>query len=349
MEQIDRQSAIGKRDYAMVLLTTRLGLRVGDLRRLELGWFDWRAKTLALTQHKTGVPLTLPLPADVGWAVIDYVRHGRPEAACREVFVKHRYPFTAFGSSTSAGCRLGYYSRRAGIVFAPERSHGLHSLRGALAVAMLQAERRRRSSPRFWVTRWAPRLPRTTSDSTPSICAAAHSMSKMSSQLGRGTVMSALTLGELVDTRSGPSHRRVRYESQARVLAQFVEHCRREGYADGSLIREAVEGFLYGRHLKASTIRREETVLRDLAEHARQFGWQAWSPPTLTLVKSRHQQPPYVFSDEEIRRLFQVIDTQPLSEMSNRALVDQVLFQSPSTPPGCGSQNRSTCSCVMST
>jgi integrase len=75
LDQIDRQSAIGKRDYAMVLLTARLGLRVGDLRRLELGWFDWRAKTLTLTQHKTGVALRLPVPGDVGWAVIDYIRH----------------------------------------------------------------------------------------------------------------------------------------------------------------------------------------------------------------------------------------------------------------------------------
>ena len=140
LDQIDRQSAIGKRDYAMVLLTARLGLRVGDVRRLQLGWFDWRAKTLALTQHKTGVPLTLPLPSDVGWAVIDYIRHGRPEAGCPQVFVKHRYPFTAFGSSTSAGCRLHYYARRAGIVFLAGRSHGLHSLRGALAVAMLQTD-----------------------------------------------------------------------------------------------------------------------------------------------------------------------------------------------------------------
>jgi integrase/recombinase XerD len=138
LEQIDRQSAIGKRDYAMVLLTVRLGVRVGDLRRLELGWFDWRAKTLAFRQQKTGVPLTLPLPGDVGWAVIDYIRHGRPEAVCRQVFVKHRYPFTAFGSSSSVGCRLAYYARRGGIVFAAGRSHGLHSLRGALAVAMLQ-------------------------------------------------------------------------------------------------------------------------------------------------------------------------------------------------------------------
>ena len=116
-----------------------VGLRVGDLRRLELGWFDWRAKTLALTQHKTGLPLRLPLPGDVGWAVIDYIRNGRPEAGCAQVFLKHRYPFTAFGSSSSASCRLRYYARRAGIMFPARRSHGLHSLRGALAVAMLQA------------------------------------------------------------------------------------------------------------------------------------------------------------------------------------------------------------------
>jgi integrase/recombinase XerD len=99
------------------------------------------------------------------------------------------------------------------------------------------------------------------------------------------------------------------------------------GLRGRSIIQEAVEGFLYGRHLKASTIRREEIILRDLAEHARQFGWQAWAPPTLTRVKTRHRPPPYVFSDEEIRRLFHAIDTQSLSEMSNRALVDPVLFR----------------------
>ena len=140
--------------------------------------------------------------------------------------------------------------------------------------------------------------------------------------------MSALTLGELVDTlvatrRAGG----FRYDGQARVLGQFAEHCRREGYADGSIIQEAAEGFLYGRHLKASTIRREEIILRALAEHARQFGWPAWAPPTLTRLKIRHRPPPYVFSDEEIRRFFHAIDTQPLSEMSNRALVDPVLFR----------------------
>ena len=140
--------------------------------------------------------------------------------------------------------------------------------------------------------------------------------------------MNAATLSELIDTlvaarRAGG----FRYNSQERVLRQFAEHCHREGYAPGSIFQEAVEGFLYGRHLKASTIRRQQIVLRDLAEHARQCGWQAWAPPTLMPVKARHRPPPYVFSDEEIRRLFHAIDTQPLSEASNRALVDPVLFR----------------------
>ena len=73
------------------------------------------------------------------WRELPAVPIGRPEAGCAQVFLKHRYPFTAFGSSSSAGCRLRYYARRAGIMFPARRSHGLHSLRGALAVAMRQA------------------------------------------------------------------------------------------------------------------------------------------------------------------------------------------------------------------
>ena len=140
--------------------------------------------------------------------------------------------------------------------------------------------------------------------------------------------MSAATLPGLIGTLVAARHAGgYRYDFPERVLRQFAGHCRREGYAGGPIVREAAGEFLYGRHLKASTIRREELALRDLAGHARQFGWQAWAPPALTAVKKPHRPPPYVFSDEEIRRLFRVIDTQPLSENSNRALVDPVLFR----------------------
>jgi integrase/recombinase XerD len=134
---IDRRSVTGKRDYAMVLMTARLGLRISDLRQLELGDLDWRAKTITIVQRKTGRRLSLPLLDDVGWAIIDYVRGGRPETACPKVFVKHRYPFDAFGGASSVACRLSRHAARAGIVFAPGEVCGMHSLRGALAVAMI--------------------------------------------------------------------------------------------------------------------------------------------------------------------------------------------------------------------
>jgi len=134
---IDRHSATGKRDYAMILATARLGLRTSDLRQLELGDLDWRAKTITIVQHKTGRPLSLPLLDDVGWAIIDYVRGGRPETACPKIFVKHRHPFDAFGCASSVASRLSRYAGRAGIVFVPGEVCGMHSLRGALAVAMI--------------------------------------------------------------------------------------------------------------------------------------------------------------------------------------------------------------------
>ena len=134
---IDRQSACGKRDYAMILTTARLGLRISDLRHLELDDLDWRSKTITIVQRKTGRRLSLPLLDDVGWAIIDYVRDGRPETACPKVFVKHRHPFDAFGNASSIACRLSRHAIRAGIVFAPGEVRGMHSLRGALAVAMI--------------------------------------------------------------------------------------------------------------------------------------------------------------------------------------------------------------------
>lgn len=134
---IDRESATGKRDFAMILATARLGLRISDLRHLELADLDWRAKQITIVQHKTGRPLSLPLLDDVGWAIIDYVRGGRPETDCRKVFVKHRHPFDAFGCGSSIASRLPRHAARVGIEFGPDEVCGMHSLRGALAVAMI--------------------------------------------------------------------------------------------------------------------------------------------------------------------------------------------------------------------
>jgi integrase len=110
-----------------------------------------------------------------------------------------------------------------------------------------------------------------------------------------------------------------RFTVQERVLRQFADHCRREGYPDGSIVKEAVEGFLYGRHLRSSTVRRNELALRQLAEHAHAAGWDTYTPGAATRVRVRHQ-PPYVLTDDEVRRLFAAIDSQAMSCHSNKAL-----------------------------
>jgi integrase/recombinase XerD len=63
-----------------------------------------------------------------------------------------------------------------------------------------------------------------------------------------------------------------RFKAQERVLCQFAGHCRRQGYPDGSITKEAADGFLYGRHLRSSTVRRNELALRQLAGYARAAG-----------------------------------------------------------------------------
>ena len=117
-----------------------------------------------------------------------------------------------------------------------------------------------------------------------------------------------------------------RFKVQERVLRQFAEHCRGEGYPDGSITKEALDGFIYGRHLRASTVRRNTLALRQLAEHAQAAGWDAHTPAATARARVRHQ-PPYVFSDGELGRLFTAIDCQSMSFYSNKALVDPVLFR----------------------
>ncbi|MCY7400225.1 MAG: tyrosine-type recombinase/integrase [Nocardioides sp.] len=135
--------------------------------------------------------------------------------------------------------------------------------------------------------------------------------------------MPETTLPGLVASRHGGG---CRFKVPERVLRQFAEHCRREGYPDGSITKEAVDGFLYGRHLRSATIRRNELALRQLTEHAQAFGWQVYTPAAKTRVRVGHQ-PPYVLTEEELCRLFAAIDSQPMSCYSNKALVDPVLFR----------------------
>jgi len=95
----DRTSAMGRRDYAILLLLSRLGLRNGEVTRLRLGDIDWRAGQIVI-RGKGNRHELLPLPDDVGRAVVDYLIHGRPPGiSSRAVFVIGRAPFTGLSLS----------------------------------------------------------------------------------------------------------------------------------------------------------------------------------------------------------------------------------------------------------
>lgn len=140
MDSIDRGNPAGKRDYAMLLMVARLGLRASDIKSVRISDFDWEARTLSIVQHKTGVPLELPLLDDVGWAVIDYLKGGRPAGAtCPELFVRQVAPFDPFNDTSNLTYIMAKRARAAG-VSARGGSRTLHSLRHALATRLLEQQ-----------------------------------------------------------------------------------------------------------------------------------------------------------------------------------------------------------------
>ena len=92
----DRATAAGRRDYAILTVLVRLGLRAGEVAALTLEDIDWRAGELVVL-GKGGRRDRLPLPVDVGQALAGYVRRGRPRGECRHVFVHVRAPYCAMG------------------------------------------------------------------------------------------------------------------------------------------------------------------------------------------------------------------------------------------------------------
>ena len=137
LDSIDRNNPEGKRDYAILLLVTRLGLRVSDIRNLRLGNLNWTRKNITITMFKTKRPLKLPLLEDVGWSLIDYFKDGRPESKSDCVFIRHKAPYTGFSDSNALHRMLSRRMNRAGISMKGQK-HGLHSLRSTLARQMLE-------------------------------------------------------------------------------------------------------------------------------------------------------------------------------------------------------------------
>jgi integrase len=138
LEAVDRGNPCGKRDYAIILLITRLGLRGVDVKRLRFGDLDWPGNRLSVVQAKTGHRVQLPLLKDVGWAIIDYIRSGRPQSDCPEVFIRHTAPIGPFSDQDHLHQILIKHARAAHVPVSEKRRHGMHSLRHTLATRLME-------------------------------------------------------------------------------------------------------------------------------------------------------------------------------------------------------------------
>ncbi len=134
---IDRGNPKGKRDYAIILIACVLGLRVHDIKNLTFECFHWEEKELVFTQSKTRALVTLPIPSEIGWAVIDYLKYGRPKVDSHVVFVRHLAPFLPFSESDHLHQLIRDYMRIAHLPTL-KKHRGMHSLRHTAASRMLE-------------------------------------------------------------------------------------------------------------------------------------------------------------------------------------------------------------------
>jgi site-specific recombinase XerD len=138
LESIDRGNPPGKRDYAILLLVARLGIRAGDIKSLALSDLHWRSKTIEIRQDKTNKTVTYPILKDIGWALIDYLKHARPISNSPCVFLRMNAPYEAFGENANLHNIITKYTRLSGIKIPRGKRHGLHSLRHTLASTLLE-------------------------------------------------------------------------------------------------------------------------------------------------------------------------------------------------------------------
>lgn len=138
LHSINRTSSVGKRDYAITLLIVKLGLRTSDIGLLKFENIDWEQNTIKLIQYKTEKSIELPLLPEIGNAIIDYIKHGRPKSKEPYIFLLAKRPYTPLTLS-GASWAISRNLKRSGIRI-ESRKHGSHSLRHSLAGYLLKAK-----------------------------------------------------------------------------------------------------------------------------------------------------------------------------------------------------------------
>lgn len=139
IQVIDRNTPVGKRDYAMLLLARYTGLRAVDVIHLRLRDIDWHKNEISIIQHKTLRPLILPLENIVGNAIADYILNARPKSDSQRIFLRTRAPYEPLGHGNGTVI-VRKYAKKAGVSLQSGGPKGFHSFRRSIGVNMLSAD-----------------------------------------------------------------------------------------------------------------------------------------------------------------------------------------------------------------
>jgi integrase len=134
LHAFDRNTATGKRDYAITRCLLDLGLRRAEVAQLRLDDVDWRDGTVRIRAKGKRIDI-LPLPEKTGQAIVAYLQNGRPQTTRREIFVRHRPPLNAPADLDIVRNAVRYAAKRCGL---DDRIRGTHILRHTLAGRMVQ-------------------------------------------------------------------------------------------------------------------------------------------------------------------------------------------------------------------
>ena len=135
----DRNTLMGKRDYAVLLLASFTGLRAIDIANLRFDNYEPEQEIIHLIQHKTGNPISLPIPAEVVDAVNDYVINGRPDVANEYIFLTIDRPYRKLADKSSVRNILMRQLKNSALGYAPGTGHGFHIFRRTMGKWLLGA------------------------------------------------------------------------------------------------------------------------------------------------------------------------------------------------------------------
>ena len=136
LDSIPKERKVDIRNYTIILIAARLGLRVSDILNIKLKDIDWVNYKLNVIQPKTNNLNILPLSKEVGWTIIDYIKNSRPKCNNEYLFVKMKYPFEKMEQFS---CFHKYFEK-ANIEVNTGNKKGIHNLRHSFATKMLDSD-----------------------------------------------------------------------------------------------------------------------------------------------------------------------------------------------------------------